>query len=346
MGLLYNFVKYSGRIALPMFFGRLEINGRHHIPKDQPYLVAPNHQNAFLDAILMGVYLPRPVHFLTRSDVFVPPFIGALEALNMMPIYRIRDGYEKLSRNEEVFAKCEALLQTNFPVLIFPEGNMDKRHYLRPLSKGTARLAFQSQRNIDKDLLILPVGINYFDHYRPRHKCIVNFGKPIRVRDLWEQYETHSAKGLIALRNNLSDSMKELLLIPEKENYNHKKLALHRKNESIEFSKLREKIARDAFRNVTYYPSLKIVVDILTIFNPIAILGVKWLLKTKIRQRQFIASIKYTVGQLVSVFWWILVLGVMTYLFEPSIGWIATICCMIMLFLRSEINKMVSPPEE
>ena len=84
---LYFLVKNIGKVCVPLFFGRLEINGREHIPKDHSFIIAPNHQNAFLDAILMGVYLRKPVHFLTRSDVFVPPFLGVLHSLNMMPVY-------------------------------------------------------------------------------------------------------------------------------------------------------------------------------------------------------------------------------------------------------------------
>jgi len=209
MGLLYSFVKNTGRIGLPLYFGRLDINGKEHIPKDLPFIIAPNHQSAFLDAVMMGVNCDKPMHFLTRSDVFVSPFIGALRALNMMPVYRIRDGYDKLSKNEEVFAKCNDLLSRGLPVLIFPEGNMGNGHYLRPLTKGTSRMAIQAQENIDEDVMVLPVGINYFHHDRPRYKCIVNYGKPIRVRDYLDLYNQHKAKGLIKLRNDLSDKIKE-----------------------------------------------------------------------------------------------------------------------------------------
>ena len=65
MSLLYKFVKHSGRFGLPFYFGRLEINGKEHIPKEAPYIIAPNHQSAFLDAVLMGTYHKKPISFLT-----------------------------------------------------------------------------------------------------------------------------------------------------------------------------------------------------------------------------------------------------------------------------------------
>jgi len=168
MSLLYQFLSRSGRMALPFYFGRLEVNGKEHIPRDAPYIIAPNHQSAFLDAVLMGCFHRKPVSFLTRSDVFVEPFTKVLTALNMMPVYRIRDGYEKLSKNEEVFARCREILSSGNPVLIFPEGNMGEGHFLRPLTKGTSRMAIQSQLEITKDIYILPVGINYFHHEQAR----------------------------------------------------------------------------------------------------------------------------------------------------------------------------------
>ena len=80
MSWLYLTVKYLGRLTLPIYFGRFEVNGRENIPKEDPFILAPNHQNAFLDAIMMGCYNDKPVHFLTRSDVFVEPYLGTLKA--------------------------------------------------------------------------------------------------------------------------------------------------------------------------------------------------------------------------------------------------------------------------
>ena len=345
MGFLYQFVKYSGRIGLPIFFGKFEINGREHIPEDLPFLIAPNHQNAFLDAILMGVYNQKPVHFLTRSDVFVPPFVGALQALNMMPIYRIRDGYDKLSKNEAVFEICERLLGDHQPVLIFPEGNMDKHHFLRPLTKGTARLALQTQMNLAEDLLILPVGINYFDHYRPRHKCIVNFGVPLRVNDYMARYQQHSAKGLISLRNDLSDAIKGLLLIPEKEGYDSNVQALNHKNEALSFKELRQKIGDNDFDRARYTPWLSPISRFLTFLNPVAIYIVRYILSRKLKQRQFIASIKYTLGLLLSVLWWIILFSIITTIWNWKVGSIVVLISILSLLFRSELIKRSTPPE-
>lgn len=343
MSLLYNFVKYTGRIGLPLYFGQLEINGQEYIPKDVPFLIAPNHQSAFLDAVIMGVYNPKPVHFLTRSDVFVKPFIGALEALNMMPVYRIRDGYEKLSKNEEIFARCEALLAKGMPVLIFPEGNMGDGHFLRPLTKGTARLAFQSFENLGTDVQILPVGINYFNHDRPRYKCIVNFGQPLNIRDYMALYNTHKAKGLIQLKNDLSGAIKKLLLIPNKEGYGASYEALNRKNEKCSFGNLKKALADNTYDKATFFTGGSFISKLLALFNPLAIGVVHYLLKKVVKERQFTSSLKYTLGLLLSVIWWIILYVSVAAFFDAKTAGIAVLVSVTMLFLRSEIKKFTDP---
>ena len=343
MSLLYEFVKHSGRQALPVYFGKLEINGHEHVPDKAPYIIAPNHQSAFLDAILMGVYHDKPVHFLTRSDVFVEPYAKALRALNMMPVYRIRDGYDKLSKNEEVFKRCEELLSQGNPVLIFPEGNMGDGHFLRPLTKGTARMAFQSQLAMDQDLKILPVGINYFHHDNPRYKCIINYGPCISVKDYLPAYQKQKAKALIALRNDLSERIKKLLVIPIKEEYEVRQKGLNRKNERYGFSTLREKLDDKTFAKATYFTSLKFIPTLLSLANPLAIYLTHYIMYEKLKERQFFSSLKYTLGFLLSMLWWSLLFISSTVIWNWKTGAVVTTLSILLLLIRSEIKKYTHP---
>ncbi len=340
MSLLYKFVKHSGRFGLPFYFGRLEINGKEHIPKEAPYIIAPNHQSAFLDAVLMGTYHKKPISFLTRSDVFVQPFTKVLDKLNMMPVYRIRDGYEKLSKNEEVFARCRDILASGNPVLIFPEGNMGRGHFLRPLTKGTSRMALQSQLAIQNDLYILPVGINYFHHERARYKCIVNYGPPILVRDYLGAYQSHKAKALISLRDELSSRIKELLLIPDKSDYPDHHPALNRHNEKYGFSTLKHMMASGDYKKARYYPYLKWLPRLLALSNPLAIFGVQYVLKHKLKERQFESSIKYVLGYYLSLIWWTALFIVVMLIADWRVALLATFISIVLLLIRSWIKKM------
>ena len=68
--MVYKLIQFILRIYLPVLFKRLDYRGLENVPQDKPVVFAVNHQNAFLDGILVALKLRRPVFFLTRSDVF------------------------------------------------------------------------------------------------------------------------------------------------------------------------------------------------------------------------------------------------------------------------------------
>jgi 1-acyl-sn-glycerol-3-phosphate acyltransferase len=67
----------------------------------------------------------------------------------MFPVYRVSEGVENLNSNYETFKGCKTLFRKKGIVLIFSEGKCINEWHLRPLKKGTARLAIkQLGRNI------------------------------------------------------------------------------------------------------------------------------------------------------------------------------------------------------
>ncbi|MEL6389656.1 MAG: 1-acyl-sn-glycerol-3-phosphate acyltransferase [Bacteroidota bacterium] len=342
MSLLYQFVKWSGRIAMPLYFGKIEVNGRENIPTDQPYIFAPNHQAAFLDALIVGIQNGPEVSFLTRSDVFVDPFKPILRALNMMPVYRIRDGYDKLKLNDEVFARCQRLLSMGKPVLIFPEGNMGEGHHLRPLTKGTARMAFTAQSDLAKDLFIIPVGINYFHHWHPLHKLTLNYGAPIRVRDFADLYDANKAKGLITLRDTMHTAIAKLLIIPERTpSYEDQVHVFGRRYEALPFSEVR-KVASypQSLKPEPYYKWLTPMVWLFEVPN----LPVIYIIRSVIRRMQddlFAGSLKYVLSLVLFPIWWLIVLVVTSVSYGIDLGICLTSLAAASLFLSQMIKKWV-----
>jgi 1-acyl-sn-glycerol-3-phosphate acyltransferase len=94
---------------------------------------------------------------LARGDAFKNKFISrVLTKLKMFPVYRVSEGVENLNSNYETFESCKNLFRKNGIVLIFSEGKCINEWHLRPLKKGTARLAINSwEENIP--LQVLPV---------------------------------------------------------------------------------------------------------------------------------------------------------------------------------------------
>ncbi len=199
---------------------RLFIRGLDNVPKNEPIILTCNHGNAFLDAVLIAITLKRPVHFLTRADVFKKSWQRyILGKIKMIPVYRIRDGIDSLEQNNETFALCAKILNDGGAILIFSEGNAHPEKRLRPLKKGSARIAFQSAEtmNWSSELKIIPVGINYVDHTRFRTEVMLGFGAPITVSDFRTEYETDQARGLRALNHQIFQGIhQEMIHIPER----------------------------------------------------------------------------------------------------------------------------------
>ena len=100
----------------------------------------------------------------------------------MLPVYRPSEGVDNLSENYKTFDACIELFKQGEIVLIFSEGLCVNEWHLRPLKKGTARLAYKCQQE-NIPLKILPVGINYSSFARFGKNLFVNFGTIFTAND-------------------------------------------------------------------------------------------------------------------------------------------------------------------
>jgi 1-acyl-sn-glycerol-3-phosphate acyltransferase len=151
-----------------------------------PLLIAANHPNSFLDAIIISSLFKSPVYSLARGDAFASKFIAKiLRSFNMLPVYRVSEGAENLEYNYTTFDSCEKLFGRNKVILIFSEGGSINEWHLRPLKKGTARLALNAWQN-NIPLKILPLGINYSSFRFFGKNMFLNFGNIISKKDFSE----------------------------------------------------------------------------------------------------------------------------------------------------------------
>lgn len=159
--MLYSFVKIIARLAIPIYCRNITINQKELLKHEGPLLLAANHPNSFLDAIILCTLFDRPVYSLARGDAFKNKFSARLLSLfKMFPVYRVSEGVENLEENYKTFEQCKTLFKQNGIILIFSEGRCINEWHLRPLKKGTARLAISSWTE-GIDLQVLPVAINY-----------------------------------------------------------------------------------------------------------------------------------------------------------------------------------------
>lgn len=158
-----------------------------------PALLIANHQS-FLDPLLIGLPLQRPVSFLARDTLFKVPVIGwILRSTYVMPIRREVAGTESL----RVSLKR---LEDGYLVGIFPEGTRSRDGRLGVMKPGFIALARRAQ------VPLIPVAVSGTFEAMPRgafflrpRRVRVVFGAPIGVEELAAFQGRGSEAGLIQL---------------------------------------------------------------------------------------------------------------------------------------------------
>ena len=200
------------KLAMQIFCRKIILNHTEVTGKEGPLLLACNHPNSFLDAVIIAALFDRPVYSLARGDVFKNKLMNyMLRTLKMLPVYRVSEGIENLNSNYDTFNACKDIFRNNGIVLIFSEGRCVNEWHLRPLKKGTARLAIDSWQN-EMPLTVLPVGINYSSFRKFGKNVFLNFGNAIHSH----QFDLHQPDGIlyqqfnIKLRNELEHLVYEI----------------------------------------------------------------------------------------------------------------------------------------
>ncbi|MEQ9091092.1 MAG: lysophospholipid acyltransferase family protein [Balneola sp.] len=229
--LWYNFIRLGlVRTGLQFFYKKIHVVDKHKIPKGKPILLVPNHQNSFMDALLVTTTVFQTTSFLTRAKAFQSTFMNwFLRSLNLLPVYRVRDGMSEIQKNNEIFQTCVEYLTNGEAILVFAEANHDLKRRLRPFSKGFTRIAFDAEIKNDwnLDLYVQPVGVNYSDHQNSRNEVRVVFGDPIKVSDYRKEYEESERSAANSLKNQTSDNLKPLIMhVPKLDQYPLIKIAL------------------------------------------------------------------------------------------------------------------------
>ncbi|MFT4770467.1 MAG: 1-acyl-sn-glycerol-3-phosphate acyltransferase [Cryomorphaceae bacterium] len=216
----YFLLQFIVKLAIKLFYRRIEIQGLENIPKNGPVLLAPNHQNAFIDALLPATLFPRRIHFLVRADVFKSNLARRFfSSIQMMPIYRQRDGIQNLAKNEETFRQCHEILRRGEVLLLFPEATHKGVRKLRPLSKGFTRILFGALEGYeDLDIKVVPLGLNYSNYSDSQSRVLMSYGKPISVQDYRVQIAENKARAMNSLREKVFEELAEEIIHIEDEN--------------------------------------------------------------------------------------------------------------------------------
>lgn len=148
---------------------RLEVNGLENVPKDNRYIVCPNHLST-LDPPLMVAVMPRSVSFMAKKELFDIPFLRWwIDWLGAFAVNRE-------SLGPSTVKTVQTIQDSNWVLGMFPQGTRGVPGEIKGVTKGFAGLAKLTKCDI------LPVGIigsNEVKRWPFTGKIIVNIGKPI-----------------------------------------------------------------------------------------------------------------------------------------------------------------------
>ena len=339
--LWYYFVKYYMRIGFIFYYKKVSLTHVENIPESKPVLFVSNHQNALIDPLLIGAFTPREMYYLTRAEVFKNHLIaGILYSVNMLPIYRIRDGYKKLNKNTAIFEKCYQIINDKKSILIFPEGNHNIQRRVRPLSKGFTRIVFGSlDKYPDNELVIIPVGMNYSDPTGYASSVNIVYGKPIPVKHYWKDLPESDA--MQALNDEVSNALKKVTTHISSPKDHDKIIRYFDKNEFLHPEKANKKLKTISLdqpvlqtkekKNGFLYYLIKI-----NSFIPFMIWNK---IKPGIKEKEFISTFKYTVAITAFPVFYLLQSILIGYLTSYKIGIAYFIVSALLVYINTKTSE-------
>lgn len=161
---------------------RIEVHGLENIPKDNKYIICPNHLST-LDPPIICAIMPRNVAFMAKKELFDIPFLRWwIDWLGAFAVNRE-------SLGPSTIKTAQNIKDSNWVLGMFPQGTRGIPGEIRGVNKGFAGLARLTKCDI------LPVGLlgtNEVKRWPFTGKIIVNIGEIIPydknaeiVKDKW-----------------------------------------------------------------------------------------------------------------------------------------------------------------
>jgi 1-acyl-sn-glycerol-3-phosphate acyltransferase len=172
------------------YYPKIQITGAEHIPRSGPVLFCANHPNSLIDPVLIGITARRPVSFMAKAPLFNTPLLGSvMKALGMVPAYRGQDDARQVKKNAQSLGRVADGLRAGRAMGIFPEGMSTDVRQLAMVRSGAARIVLPAFAEGIKELMIVPLGINYESKQRLGSKVWMNVGRPISIQQFVATYE-------------------------------------------------------------------------------------------------------------------------------------------------------------
>jgi cytidylate kinase len=148
-------------------FFKLHIAGRENVPEQGPLVLICNHQS-FLDPVLCGIFIKRPLYFLARDSLFRGLFGWLIASVNTIPVKR---GAADLAAMKTIISK----LKQGNGVCLFPEGTRTSDGKITAFKPGFGLLCRRGSA------AVVPVLIDGAFEAWPRSKKLFSSGGHIVI---------------------------------------------------------------------------------------------------------------------------------------------------------------------
>ncbi len=298
----YHLLQRYVNIFFRLHFRKLHYIGKENIPENQAVVFAPTHRNALVDAlILVNDNIKRQVVFLARADIFKAGFLSKVFTfMRIMPVYRIRDGKDNLSKNEEIFKQSGEVLKQGSPLCLFPEAIHNPNQNLLPLKKGIPRIVLPTEAafNFQLNTHIVPVAFYYTNKDQFLSDLYVTYGKAIELKAYKEIYNENENLAINNLRKEMESELRKYVVDIPNEDYDELLAMINAKQmEVLEKSKGKNINLPEAAQGVLSYMKEMKSSNLLTYQNKINLIrdAVKSLQAEKLRPSDLIHKEKSSI---------------------------------------------------
>jgi 1-acyl-sn-glycerol-3-phosphate acyltransferase len=148
-------------------FFKLRIHDIENVPENGPVVLISNHQS-FLDPVLCGIFIKRPLYFLARDTLFKGLFGRLITSVNTIPVKR---GTADLAAMKTVIEK----LRAGWGLCLFPEGTRSADGKITEFKPGFGLLCRRG------GAAVVPVVIDGAFEAWPRDRKLFKPGKRIDI---------------------------------------------------------------------------------------------------------------------------------------------------------------------
>lgn len=215
----YAVVGALARFLLALFYRRVDVVGLENVPAAGGLVVAANHHNSVVDAMLLIARMPRRVHTLANAPLFGHPLIGPfLRMAGALPVHRRQEAGTDPARNADLFAATTATLCGGGAIAIFPEGRTQPEPVLLDLRTGAARMVLAAEltaetASVPPSVTLLPVGLVFTAPGTFREgQALVLIGPPVSTVEAVTLARSEPERAARALTNDLAAALRGLIV--------------------------------------------------------------------------------------------------------------------------------------